>query len=114
MKAVNTSRNIAIAQHVQHAISLWARSRGLLGRDRLEPGNALLIEPCSGIHTFGMSFPIDAIFLNKEGRVVHLIQDMRPMRLSRYLFHARSVLEVPSGTIRETGTQLGDSLAFEE
>lgn len=114
MKAINNSNNVTVAHSVQHATSLWARSRGLLGRKGLELGSALLIEPCSGIHTFGMSFPIDAIFLNKEGAVVHLVQDMKPMRVSRYLFNARSVLELPTGTIQITGTQLGDELAFEE
>lgn len=114
MRAINTSRSVPIAQSVCQATSLWARSRGLLGRKRLEPGSALLLEPCSGIHTLGMTYPIDAIFLNKEGIVVHLVHQMKPMRFSRYLFQARSVLELPAGTIRETGTRLGDRLAFEE
>ncbi|MGI5835244.1 MAG: DUF192 domain-containing protein [Chloroflexota bacterium] len=114
MKAINSRSDVTIAHCVQRATSLWARSRGLIGRKGFESGNGLLIEPCSGIHTFGMSFPIDAIFLNKEGVVVHLVQDMKPMRFSRYLFHARSVLELPAGTIERAGVQLGDRLAFEE
>lgn len=114
MKAINSRCNATIARRVERATSLWARSRGLLGRKELESGSGLLIEPCSGIHTFGMSFPIDAIFLDREGTVVHLIQDMKPMRFSRYLFRARSVLELPAGTIERTGTRLGDRLAFEE
>ena len=73
-----------------------------------------MIEPCSGIHTFGMRYNIDAIFLNESGTVVHLIHDMKPMRFSRYLFNARSVLELPAGTIRETCTSIGDKLSFEQ
>ncbi len=73
----------------------------------------MLLDPCSGIHTWGMAFPIDAVFLSREGTVVHLIHQMVPWRMSRYLFKARSVLELPAGTLQETGIQLGDRLIFE-
>lgn len=114
MRAINASRGVPLAHSVHHAKSLWARSRGLLGRPGLEPGEGLLLDPCSGIHTFGMTFPIDAVFLSKEGDVVHLVRQMRPLRLSRYVFKARSVLELPAGTIQETGTEMGDRLVFED
>lgn len=86
----------------------------MLGRKGLEQGEGLLLEPCSAIHTFGMAFPIDAIFLNREGIVVHLIPRMKGLRVSRYVFKARSVLELRAGTIQETGTQVGDRLVFED
>jgi uncharacterized membrane protein (UPF0127 family) len=85
----------------------------LLGRKGLGSGEGLLLEPCSGIHTIGMAFPIDALFLDRQGSVVHLVHDMRPLRLSRYVFSAHSVLELPAGTLRETDTRVGDRLLFE-
>jgi uncharacterized membrane protein (UPF0127 family) len=114
LRAVNASREVTIARQVRLAKTLWARSRGLLGRKGLEPDEGLLIDPCSGIHTFGMAFPIDAAFLTREGTVVHLIHGMVPWRISRYLFRARSVLELPAGTLGRTGTEVGDRLVFED
>ncbi len=114
MRAINDNRKVIVADRVQPATTLWARSRGLLGRKGLERGEGLLLDPCSGIHTWGMAFPIDAAFLSKEGMVLHLIDRMGPWRMSRYLFRARSVLELPAGTLEATGTRLGDRLVFED
>ncbi len=113
MRAINSSRGVPVAISVRRATGLWDRTRGLLGRKGLERGSGLLLEPCSGIHTVGMAFPIDAIFLSKEHTVVHLVHQMRPQRFSRYVFRAHAVLELPAGTIEETGTQMGDTLIFE-
>jgi uncharacterized protein len=114
VQAVNSSRDALIAGSVRVATNLWDRSRGLLGRKGLEPGEGLLIDPCSGIHTIGMAFPIDAAFLGREGEVLHLIHGMKPQRVSRYVFKARSVLELSAGVLAATGTELGDRLIFEE
>ena len=113
MRAVNASRNVGLAQSVEVATNLWARSRGLLGRKRLESGGGLLLDPCSGIHTIGMAFSIDALFLSKDGEVLHLVPRMKPFRMSRYVFKARSVLELPAGAIEKTGTRVGDRVTFE-
>ncbi|MHB1159818.1 MAG: DUF192 domain-containing protein [Chloroflexota bacterium] len=114
MRVINASHGAIVADRVQHATALWARTRGLLGRKGLPPGEGLLLDPCSGIHTFGMAFPIDAIFLSREGIVIHLAREMGPWRMSRYLSKARSVLELPAGTLHQTNTQLGDRLIFED
>lgn len=114
MRVVNTSRDVSVARNVIAARTLWARSKGLLGRKTLNAGEGLWLDPCSGIHTFGMAFPIDAAFLDKDCTVVHLVRNMAPLRFSRYVFKARSVLELPSGTLLETGTSVGDTLVFED
>ncbi len=114
MKVTNTADGSIIASSVEHAESLWARSRGLLGRKGLGKGEGLLLDPCSGIHTFGMAFPIDALFLNREGKVVHMVREMGPFRMSRYVFSARTVLELPAGAIQESGVQVGDRLLLED
>jgi len=114
MKATNAGSGAAVARSVEHAKNMWARSRGLLGRKGLAPGEGLLLDPCSGIHTFGMAFPIDAVFLNRAGEVVHLVRSMSPFRMSRYVFSARTVLELRAGTIQESEIRVGDRLVFED
>lgn len=114
MRAVNLDRGTVLAETGRRATSLLERSRGLLGRGGLEPDEGLVIDPCSAIHTFGMAFTIDAIFLDREGRVVHLSRELKPQRLSPYVLRARSVLELPAGTIARTGTEVGDLVRFED
>lgn len=71
-----------------------ARARGLIGRDGLPAGRGLLIPRCSAIHTCFMKFPIDATFLDRKGRVVRVVRDIRPWRLLVWGgFRATQVLE---------------------
>lgn len=114
MRATNATRNVTLAAFGRRATGLWDRSKGLLGRKGIEPGDGLLIDPCSGIHTFFMAFPIDAVFVDREGTVIHLAMDIAPQRMSRYVFKARAVLELPAGTVQSSGTQVGDRLIFED
>src|SRR5262249_15123994 len=62
------------------------------------------------VHSIGMLFPIDLVFLNKEKRVVHVEEHFRPFRISKVSLKASSVLELPAHTIYRTGTQVGDTL----
>ena len=87
------------------------RNKGLLGRDRLSPGEGLWIIPCEAVHTFWMRFPIDLVYLDRKKRIRKLASEVPPWRLSACLW-AHSVLELPPGTIRNTQTQLGDRLEF--
>jgi len=71
-----------------------ARARGLIGRPPPPPGEGLLIPRCNAIHTFFMSYPIDATFLDKEGRAVKTVRNIRPWRPFVWGgFRARQVLE---------------------
>jgi len=79
-------------------------------RRRLAPGSGLWLRPCQGIHTFWMFFPIDAIFLDRELRIVRLVENLRPFRLTRPHFAAHSVLELESGTITSHRLKVGDQL----
>jgi len=106
----NETRGEQLVARGSVARSMWTRGKGLLGTNSLEPGDGLLIEPCQSIHSFWMRYPFDALFLDRGSRVVHLISRMRPNRISRHVFAARSVLELPAGTIEATGTQRGDQL----
>ena len=80
------------------AASFLQRAKGLIGRSSLPPGEGLLIERCNAIHTFFMKFPIDAIFLDRSGRVVKTVRNIRPWRFLVWGgWRAVKVLEVAAG-----------------
>src|SRR5512138_3540104 len=81
-RLVNTRTGRAIADSVVGAFDPAARRRGLLGRDGLSAGEALIIAPTNAIHTFFMRFDIDVAFVARDGRIVKLRQSMPPWRLA--------------------------------
>ena len=83
--------------------------RGLLGRDRLERGEGLLLRPASSIHTFFMRFPIDAVWLDRNLVVVGVTRDIAPWRTAAQR-GARAVLELPAGEAAALGLEPGDRL----
>jgi len=113
VRAVNRKNGAVLAERVERATSMRARLRGLLGRTSLPEGEALVIEPCSSIHTFFMRFAIDAAFVGKDGRVLRAIPDLRPWRATRVYPSAALVIELPAGTLQRTATAEGDALSFE-
>ena len=113
MKVVNQQRTTVLAHNCRLAKSFWARSRGLLFSAPLAAGEGLLIEPCNSVHTVMMGYPIDVLFLEKDGRIAHLIKAMPPYRASRIVWRAHSTLELPAGTAERTGTVVGDRLVLE-
>jgi uncharacterized membrane protein (UPF0127 family) len=84
-----------------------SRMKGLLGRSELRPGEGLLLRPASSIHTFFMRFAIDAVFLDRDWRVVGISDDVRPWRTASRR-GARAVLELPSGESSRRGLGVGD------
>jgi uncharacterized membrane protein (UPF0127 family) len=86
-----------------------SRLRGLLGRSELRPGEGLLLRPASSIHTCFMRFPIDAVFLDREWRIVGIRDDVRPWRTAASR-GAKAVLELPAGESARRGLSLGDQL----
>jgi len=111
LRVMNRSRNTVLATHMEMAESAAKRNKGLLGRKSLAPGEGMWIRPCEAVHTFGMQFPIDLVYLDRKNQIRKLVSAVPPWRLSGCL-RAHSVLELPSGTIRETRTQPGDTLEF--
>lgn len=86
-----------------------SRMRGLLGRSELRPGEGLLLRPASAIHTFFMRFPIDAVFLDRDWRVVGIADDVAPWRTAARK-GAKAVLELPAGESARRGLRPGDLL----
>jgi len=110
VKVTNLRNGREISNNLAVANSLLKRMKGLLGKTEMKAGEALLIKPCMSIHTFFMRFPIDIIFLNKRNKVIALIKNLKPNRLTRLYPSAASVLELPAGTLNTTDTRVGDDI----
>jgi uncharacterized membrane protein (UPF0127 family) len=108
---LNLSRQSVLAYTVEVADHGATRRKGLLGRSGLPAGEGLWIVPCESVHTFGMKFPIDLVYLGRNKKVKKVRSNVVPWRLSACL-SAHSVLELASGTIHRTQTRPGDTLEF--
>ena len=108
----NKTRETFIATQAEVADSYLSRLVGLLGKTKhwAQLGRGLWIVPSRGVHTIGMLFPIDLIFLSKQKEVVHVEEHVRPFRISKVSLRAESVLELPPHTIYRSNTQVGDQL----
>src|SRR5260370_38622704 len=108
--AVNRTRSAYLATDLRIARTHWSRFRGLMATDssRFSHGQGLWINPSHGIHTFAMRFPIDAVYLDRERIVVHIEEELKPWRLAAVRVYAASVLELPTGAVRESLTVPGD------
>ncbi len=112
MQINNDTRGTTICDRAKHARSFVSRGVGLLGKRGLESGEGLLIDPCSSIHMFFMRFPVDVVYIDRQGNVVKTVHRLKPWRISAAR-HARTTLELPVGAIDASGTQVGDTLSFE-
>jgi hypothetical protein len=112
MKVSNLTRGTVLATRLEVADTGQKRNKGLLGRKGLAEGEGLWIVPCESVHTFFMQFPIDLVYLDRKYRVKKVRHSVGPWRLS-VCMSAHSILELPSGTIRKTQTQRGDTLELD-
>lgn len=112
-KVVNTTRGTIIGDRVEIADTSSTRGKGLLGRTGLDAGGGLWIKPCSGVHMFGMKFPIDVIGLDGDRKVIKLWPNLKPWRMSPISLSLRSVIELPAGRIAECNMQIGDQLQID-
>jgi len=110
MKAVNLTTQKELAGNLTVAGTAFSRMRGLLGKTFLPAGDGLWIKPCKGVHTFGMKFPIDVVFLDKGNIVIATIRELSPNRLTPLFFKASSVLELPTSIIEATRVAVGDRI----
>ena len=105
----NLTRNVVLAEGAEVADTSAKRRTGLLKHTHLEPGDGLWIVPCESVHSFFMKFAIDVVYLDRKQKIKKVRREMAPWRISGCLT-AHSVLELPAGTLAETGTQAGDQL----
>jgi uncharacterized membrane protein (UPF0127 family) len=106
----NKTKESFLGLNVACASTSAERLKGLLGKFRIAPGGGLWVVPSNGIHTVGLLFPVDLVYLDAEKRVIHLVEHLKPFRVSRFRFNSASVLELPAHTIYATQTRVGDEL----
>ena len=106
---MNDRTRSAVALDVDVAATRATRRRGLLGRASLGATEGLLLTPCKAVHTVGMRFPIDVIFIDRDGRAVRIVRSLAPWRMAMSA-RAKAVIELAAGTAAAADIQIGDML----
>lgn len=110
LRAIETGR--VIIPHLEVADTVWAQTFGLMGRREFAADHGLLIPRCNAIHTAFVRFPIDVIFLDAQLTVVRLISALPPWRIVGFVRGAKSVVELPAGTLRQKQIGVGQQFAL--
>jgi hypothetical protein len=106
---INERTHQPLATTVEIAATRATRRRGLLGRDALADASAMLLAPCGAVHTAGMRFPIDVVFVDRQGYAVKVVRNLQPWRIA-LATSGRAVIEMPAGTLKWGQVLLGDRL----
>jgi uncharacterized membrane protein (UPF0127 family) len=106
---INSRTGAAIATDVEIANTSETRRRGLLGRASLDASAALILVPCFSVHTAFMQFPIDVIFVDREGEVVRIVRNLEPWRVAAS-WAAHAVIELAAGVVASGDVKIGDRL----
>lgn len=106
----NKTRESFVCLNVEAADTHFTRFRGLLGRMRLRSDEGIWVIPSYGVHTIGVPFPVDLIYLDDRSRVIDVIESLGSFRIGPVRLHCVSVLELPTRTIYSSQTQVGDEL----
>jgi uncharacterized protein len=112
MPRIRLERGPVVCERGELAITIWTRTKGLLGRSGLEDDQGLWIQPTNSIHMLFMRFPIDVVYAAADGRVLKLVRGIRPWRMS-LCRGAKVALELPAGAIDRCGVGVGDHLVIE-
>ncbi|MBI4655680.1 MAG: DUF192 domain-containing protein [Elusimicrobia bacterium] len=105
MKAINLTRNIEICSRVEKAEGFFSRLAGLIPRSGLDAQEGLWIPQCGMIHTCFMKFAIDAVFLDRNMKIVRVLVNLKPWRFSPLIIGAKSVLELGAGKTNSLVTE---------
>jgi uncharacterized membrane protein (UPF0127 family) len=110
---VRTAQGTILCERCEVPAGSFARMRGLLGRDGLEPGTGMLIDASPSVHMFFMRFPIDVVFLDRDRTVVGVRHALRPWHVAGAR-RAVAALELPAGAAAAAGVEEGDVLVLED
>ncbi len=110
MLITNLTRGTTLATDAKMADTWLTRLVGLLNRDNLNAGEALILLPCRAVHTCFMRFGIDVLFISKHNRVVGMVENMVPYKFGKTYKEAYQVVELPVGSIEMTETEIGDEI----
>ena len=106
----NATTGAIIATRIDQLSGLFQRAVGLLARPNVQPDEGVWITACSSIHTMGMRYAIDVIFVDRDGCVVHIERNLRPNRLAFGRRRARAVVEMAAGALNQVDVMIGDRL----
>ncbi len=106
----NQTRQSFLSLSVRTADTTFSRLRGLIGRGRLKSGEGIWVKPSQGVHTIGLLFPIDVIYLDADNRVLLTVENLGTFRISPVRSRCRSVLQLAARTVYASGTLPGDQL----
>lgn len=106
-RARDAASGMVVADRLSAAHTHWRRLKGLLGTRALEPGQGLWLKPCRQVHTFGMRYALDLVFLDENGRIVQTLAGLGANKISPSISGAASVLELPAGALQKTGLTPG-------
>ena len=112
LRVVNTRQNRELGTKIGLANGWLARLRGMLARPAPDAGEGLLLTPCRSVHMYGMRFPLDVAFLDREGAVLAIYPSLAPGSRSGWHRKAAHALELSAGALEESGTTIGDVLAW--
>ena len=110
-RLVAADSDFVVAERLRMAVSASGRMRGLLGRPPVQPGEGLLLTPCKQVHTFGMRYPIDVVFCERDWVVTRIVRGLQPRRLSRIDWKAQHAIELPQRAAAQLS--VGDRLRVE-
>jgi uncharacterized protein len=108
----NQTRECFLSMGVTQADTIFTRLKGLIGRLNIRSDEGLWVVPSSGVHTWGVLFPLDLIYLDENYCVVFVTEHFPRFRVGPLRLHAASVLELPTHTIYSSQTQAGDQLVI--
>ena len=108
----NQTRDCFLSLGVTPADTIFTRLKGLIGRLRMRSDEGLWVVPSSGVHTWGVTFPLDLIYLDENLRVVYVTEHFPRFKVAPLRVRAASVLELPTHTIYSSQTQLGDQMVI--
>lgn len=111
MRIQNITRGTELARSVQEAENFFERLKGLIGKTNFNKGEALVFKRCPSVHTFGMRFSIDLLFVDKDLKVMALVENLKPYAFTPFFAHASLTIELPTGTLAESRTRVGDQIA---
>lgn len=117
LRLLNATRGGVVVARCGLADNFWTRGKGLLGRTHLPEDEGILLVPGASIHMFGMKFPIDAVFLTRDGIVTDFVENLAPGKMHSAKAGAGkpfATLELAAGTIARVGVQVGDQITREE
>lgn len=113
MEITNATKGTQIATGAVQAGTFLARGRGLMMAPPLPEGGGLVIDPCNSIHMFFMRYPLDVLFVDKDGLVVFMYAGIKPWRVGRIVKGAKLAVELPVGAIAASKTEVGDKVVME-